>query len=341
MVTQNPVAFKILAVCLCIFSSTSMAFDLGGVMKQVQQAVQGQVPPQPTAKNPVELLPPVDQQANDGNAVLPVAGTDMDPCRIAERKDMPRQSGQSMQDFIEQGNKKKAARAACENKKAAAAATPNYVETSEALELKGVRIGMAEQDLLKLLPQGIVVRPRPQTEDWVNGDTIILYGSGTTECDSAALQRNNLGKNCSPYVLMTKNAFAIELYFLDNKLAYGELHFSRTNAVESDSRFAEDNERFYFELLEGLSKKFKASPVSKETDNGRGQYRTVGWKNNSCKCELILLEDNGYSGSSGKSVVIKLMSDEYPDVFESRAKLAQAAAAKAQEDSEKRIKGDL
>lgn len=163
--TQSLVSFKMLAACL-VFSSSSLALDLGGIKNQVQQAVQAQVPAQP-ANNQVVPQSPSAQRTNDGNAVLPNASADSDPCRIAEAKGQNRQPGQSMEDFIEQGNKKKAARAECEGRKAAEATIPNYVETTEALELKGIRIGMTEQELLKLLPQGIVIRPRAQTADWV------------------------------------------------------------------------------------------------------------------------------------------------------------------------------
>ena len=55
------------------------------------------------------------------------------------------------------------AQPASNSQKTADATTPNSAETSEPLELKGIKIGMTAQELLKLYPQLKIKITKPQS----------------------------------------------------------------------------------------------------------------------------------------------------------------------------------
>lgn len=269
------------------------------------------------------------------NAVA--ASSEQDPCvdtgdPVVERQ--PGQSGLAYSLEIQKLIKEK--KSACDAKKVADAQMVEFIETPEFIELKGVKIGMTSQELLRLYPKLSQLEVPLDNEYWYVADTLVFYNDDKSEC----VVRGGLSQAKDCVTLLKKNAFQVEFKFIDNKLHDAIMNFERG----SDS--GDQDSDFYSELLEALSVKFKASPKSKDTQRNSGygrpiQLRSVGWKSTTCKCVLQVNDDDRFVSSRSDHVNIKLTSDAYSSIKESRKKVFAERENQALIKKEAERKGDL
>lgn len=289
---------NIFAVGMCVFASSVMAFDLGGMLKQVEKAAQQQEPNNTTTQLAKQPAQPTAQPTEQNNS-----------------------------------------------QKTADATAPNSAETSEPLELKGIKIGMTAQELLKLYPQLKIKITKPQSNSWVFGDQYFYTDPQSEPGPEWSLQCKQVGSTlnnnpCTPVTIMEKQAYKMTMLFVNNKLAEASISFAR---YKDENK----NIHFYTALIEGLTDKFKVKPTVRDTTNGDEvlfndpNYKIVGWRNNSCECQLILFEEI-YTKEIGPGfVTIKLNADEYKCVVEDRRKTLSELANKAEAQKNAKNKGDL
>lgn len=277
------------AISTCVIAGQAMAFDLGGMMKEAQKAVQQQVPnntiPQPAkqAAQPA-VAQPAKQDSNSQKTTV------------------------------------------------ATASNSNFAETSEPLELKGIKIGMTAQELLKLYPQAVLITVPPQTENWIYADQFVTFGDGNVgvrgiDCDKG----HSINKTCTPVTIMGRMADKMVMVFVNNKLVDGSIKLIR-----------DEDGVFYDTLLDGLSAKFMAKPTSKVSNTGPPAnyvFRIAGWLNSSCKCHLTVIDDENVR--EGYIVKIELGTDEYNSVVEDRRKTFNALAEKAEAGKDAKAKKDM
>lgn len=303
--------------------------DIGEMINQMSKI-------EKTAEQPMNLT-----QAQPVRTTLPVQPAQQTIKDECAKPNTARQAKQSTGDSLAQSGRNEKKQAECE--RAIADIEPEYAETSEALEIKGIKVGMKMEEFLKLHPQGQLIAPKPGTNDWRFGDQIILF-----DTDQAFCGQNTIDKNpkCNPLSVMYKQAYQIKMIFIGNRLSYGEIYFSRFNAAESGSGFVEDDKHYFDELVKGLTRKYKAEPpeiaANKLSNFGYPRhYKIIGWKNNSCKCELIALEDAKFTNDDNDYVLIKLVADSYLNTFNVRQKILEELTFKAISEEEQRMAGDL
>lgn len=328
-------ALNILAIGLCAFAGPVMAFDLGGALKQVQQAVK-QPEPAPAQQQPA---PPQPLPAPAQQPQIPPQGeagaaqnTSGDQATSGTKR--YRQKGQSMGDFMQESKQREQTEAEALAAKKEKAMTPDLVETSAPLEIKGVRIGMPLKEFLAVFPQVKVANTVQNTVDWVRGDAYVLIPDNST---------SNCDKNCKGLTLIGKQSFASVMYFLDGKLAYVEIMFPR-NGVKDPYTIL-----FYDEILPALEEKFKAKSKSRETNitekfGRKVSMRVAGWKNTLTKDSLELQDNDHFTFSNGQSdehLLIRMQSETYTNTVNGRIDVVNGIMAKKEAAKEQRRKQDL
>lgn len=297
----------VFAIGMCVIAGQAMAFDLGGMMKEAQKAVQQQEPINNSQK-------PAKQSAQPAVASLALP---------TKQTALPASSSQQTADVK----------------------VPNYIETSEPLEMKGIKIGMTVQELLKLYPQGQVMTPQPDTANYILGDQIVAYISKRPTSSPTDCSETN--KPCTPVTVLQVSANEMMMIFVNNKLVKGWISLPPiTSKIEAFS----ENGQFYEAILKGLATKLKAEPTKKYSNKSDAyhecSYRTVGWSNNSSKSKLTLLEDinfdrQSYTGNILNMVKIHFLSDEYEKILEDRKKTFSALAEKAEAGKDAKAKKDM
>lgn len=326
---------NILAIGLCVFAGSVMAFDLGGALKQVQQAVQQPEPaPAQQQSTPPQTLPAPAQQPQvppQGEAGA-AQNTSGDQGASGTRR--YRQKGQSMGDFMQESKQREQTEKEALAAKKEKAMIPDFVETSAPLEIKGIRIGMSLKEFLAVFPQVKVTNTVPNTVDWVNGDAYVLFNNNSaSKCD----------KNCNGVTLIGKQSFASIMYFLKDKLAYVEIMFPRNGVKDPYGTL------FYDEILPALEEKFKAKGKSKDTNItekfGRKVFmRVAGWKNTLTKDSLELQDNDHFTFSNGQDdeyLLIKMKSETYTDTVSGRIDVVNGILTKKEAAKEQQRKQDL
>jgi len=309
-----------LAFSLFVSTGTAVAFDLGGMLNQVEQAVHQQEKAKSTSEQQVGPSPSDLENKPSGHSPS------------------FRKPGQSMQDFLNENQEKKVAAEKDGHRQTANALTSDFVETSRPIELKGIKTGMTVAELLKLHPQGMVVNTRPNTPEWIHGDTIVTFTDNRAYCGHGEKT------DCRPITVMQKEAVTAGMYFLNGKLTYSEIMFDRDSVKPTDSVLAEDHKHYFNEVIEGLTAKFGVEPKSKETIKDRmagSKFRIAAWRNTTCQCGLILLEDAQFTAYENNYVLLKLTSDEHSNVAKEREIAIQEMNARAGDEHEAKRISDL
>lgn len=324
---------NILAIGMCVFAGSVMAFDIGGALKQVQQAVQ-QPESAPVQQKPEPSQPPPAQQPQvspqgDAGAVQNSQGN-----QAGSDTNRYRQKGQSMGDFLQESKQQEHKAEETLEAKKEKAMVPDFVETAAPLEIKGIKIGMSLKEFLAIFPQVKVANTVQNTANWVNGDAYVLIpDNSTTNCD----------KNCKGLTLIGKESFASIMYFLNGKIAYVEILFPR-NGVEDPYTTI-----FYDEILAALEEKLKTKSKSKDTNitekyGRKVSMRVAGWKNRSTKDSLELQDNNNFTFSNGRKdeyLLIRMKSETYTDVVNGRIDVVNGIIAGKEAAKEQRRKQDL
>lgn len=212
----------------------------------------------------------------------------------------------------------------------------SYAEIAETPAIKGIKLGMTIEELLKIYPQGKLIRTKSQTNEWIYGDIIVRYSHRNADESrrlspnySLCFEGSHISKEyCNSLTVMGMTPSEVSLFFYDNRLALGKISFADLKYYPDDGSTPIAR---YDVLKNGIADKYKVVPASKRFD-GETSYEVMGLRNDFCKCALTVAAHYG----DGSNVEITLSSEKNNNLAKSRKeiilKLEANARAKQKSD---------
>lgn len=188
------------------------------------------------------------------------------------------------------------------------------VQTTAAIQIRNLRLGMSTQEFVKEYPQLHVQQAAQNTERWTQADAYADPGSLLGNCLGDALK-----KPCASLAIVSGGAYMQgEFFFVDNRLSMAAI------VVDIDDDL-DVTAKKYLGLIDELSKSLNAkaeivkqSQESLYEETPDASLRVAEWVNTSTKDRLTVKEDYYFADPDGHTLEVLMVAGSYENATRDR-----------------------